>query len=109
MSNSGDRSNAGKNTATRVADDAPRYHGGEEEEAVRWRKGASIKYVRRFFGFFDPLPPLVRKFTQPRLLSLSTTSAFGPTPPLPLSAYVLNGSPLTAFFSEIRTFGQLGQ
>ena len=39
MSNSGDRSNAGKNTATRVADDAPgaRFHGGEEEEAVRWR------------------------------------------------------------------------
>ena len=24
------------------------------------RKGASIKYVRRFSGFFDPLPPLVR-------------------------------------------------
>ena len=23
-------------------------------------KGASIKYVRRFSGFFDPLPPLVR-------------------------------------------------
>ena len=47
----------------------------------------------RFFGFFAP-PPHVHKITQPRLLSLSTTSAFGPTHPLPLSEYVLNGSPL---------------
>ena len=27
--------------------------------------GASIYYVRRIFGILDPLPPLVRSFTQP--------------------------------------------
>ena len=56
--------------------------------------GLPLSTYADFTAFWAPLPPLVRKFTQPRLLSLSTTSAFGPTPPLPLSAYVLNGSPL---------------
>ena len=51
--------------------------------SMAWRKGASIKYVRRFFGFFAPPPLLVRKFMQPRLLSFSTTSAFGPITPPP--------------------------
>ena len=40
--------------------------------------------VRTIFGFFDPLPPLVRKFTQPPLLRLLTTSAFEGTPSPPL-------------------------
>ena len=58
-------------------------------------KGASIKYVRRNFGILDPPSPLVRKITQPPLLISSLMSAFGHTPPPPLSADVLNGSPLT--------------
>ena len=60
--------------------------------------GPSIKYVRKFFGFFDPSPPCMHfglnhktKFTQPRLLR----PHLGLHPPLPLSAYVLNGSPLS--------------
>ena len=42
------------------------------------------------------LPPLllVRKFMQPPLLRLLTMSAFVGTPPPPLSADVINGSPL---------------
>ena len=44
-------------------------------------KGASIKYVRRIFVFFNPPSPLVHKFTQPPLLSSSTLSTFGPALP----------------------------
>ena len=51
-------------------------------------KGPSIKYVRKIFGFLDPLPP-VRKSTQPPLLSFSTMSAFGPTPSPPLCGRTL--------------------
>ena len=39
-------------------------------------------------------PPLVRKFTRPPLLRLLTMSAFEGTPLTPLSANVINGSPL---------------
>ena len=49
----------------------------EEWKAI---KGASIYDIRKFFGFFDPLPPIVRKFTQPPLLRLLTMSAFEDTP-----------------------------
>ena len=54
--------------------------------------GHSINDVRKNFGFFDPLP-LVRKFTQPPSLRLLTMSAFEGSPS-PLSADVINGSPL---------------
>ena len=57
-----------------------------------------------FPAFWTPLPPLVRKFTQPRLLSLYATYAFGPTPPLPLCAYVLNGSPLIRLSGAVHRF-----
>ena len=42
-------------------------------------KEPSIKDVNKIFGFLVP-HPLVRKFTQPPLLSSSNMSAFGPTP-----------------------------
>ena len=71
-------------------------------------KGASIKYVRRFSGFFDPLPPLVR-FS--RNLSVNIIRIFSGflDPPLPLGAYVLNGcslmqSPLNAELIEKESF-----
>ena len=43
-------------------------------------KGASIYDVHKIFGFFDPSPPPVRKFTQPPLLRLLTMSAFEGNP-----------------------------
>ena len=57
------------------------------------RKGASIKYVRKIFGILDPLPPLVRKITQPPLLSSSPLSAFGHTPPPPSARPYLMEAP----------------
>ena len=57
-----------------------------------------MKYVRKIFGFLDPLPPLVRKFTQPPLLTSSTMSTFGVPPSPPPGADVLYVWPL------IRTF-----
>ena len=39
--------------------DGRRHHRQQEEEGgARGGKGASIKYVRKIFGFLDPLPPL---------------------------------------------------
>ena len=51
-----------------------------------------MKYVRNIFGLFDP--PIVRKLTQPPLLSLSTTFALWHTSS-PLSTDVPDGSPFT--------------
>ena len=59
----------------------------EAEQVIRETSiltlGASIYDIRKIFGILDPPPPppLVRKFTQPPLLSSSTMSAFGLTPP----------------------------
>ena len=39
-------------------------------------KGASIKYVRRFFGFFTPSPPLVRFSRNLSVLSYAYFPAF---------------------------------
>ena len=57
-------------------------------------KGPYIKDVRKIFGFLDPLPPLVRKFTQPPLLTSSTMSAFEVPPSPPPGADVLYVWPL---------------
>ena len=57
-------------------------------------KGASIKYVRKIFGILDPLPPIVRFSRNLSVLSYAKIGHIFDTP-LPLSAYVLNGSPLT--------------
>ena len=64
---------------------------------IHWKrtKGASINDVSKNFGFFYPFPPLVRKLTQPPLLMLLTMYAFEGNPLPPLSADVINGSPLT--------------
>ena len=50
-------------------------------------KGPSIKYVRRFSGFLDPLPPLVRILV--RLVRLNSRNLpyyvrfWAPSPPPP--------------------------
>ena len=60
--------------------------------------GPSIKYVRIFSGFLDPLPPpLVRILA--RLVRLNSHNLpyyvrFWAPSPLPLGTYVLNGCPL---------------
>ena len=61
---------------------------------------------RTFAKFSDFLPPLIRKFTQLPLLRLLTMSAFEGTPPSPLSADVINGSPLigSTFLAVVRKF-----
>ena len=58
--------------------------------------GPYIKDVRKIFGILDPLPPLVRKFTQPPLLTSSTMSAFGVPPSPPPGADVLYVRSLTS-------------
>ena len=52
--------------------------------------------VRKIFGFFDP-PPLVRKFTQPPLLSFITMSAFEGTPLPPLCGHHISMAPYRMF------------
>ena len=65
-------------------------------------KGPSIKYVRKIFGIFDPLPPLVRILA--RLVVLNSRSlpyyimyAFGPTPPSPSGRTYLIDAPLLLY------------
>ena len=61
--------------------------------------GPSIKYVRKIFGIFDPLPPLVRilaRFVRLNSRNLPYYICFWVSSPLPLGAYVLNGCPLMA-------------
>ena len=64
------------------------------ERKEREGEGPYIKDVRKIFGFLDPPPPLVRKFTQPPLLISSTMSAFGVPPSPPPGADVLYVWPL---------------
>ena len=47
-----------------------------DEPHLIFRKGASIKYVRRFSGILDPLPPLVRFSRNLSVLSFEYFPAF---------------------------------
>ena len=55
------------------------------------RKGASIKYVRKIFGFLDPLPPCPHFV---RLFVCKIGRFLDPLPPI--RADVLNGNPPTS-------------
>ena len=61
--------------------------GGLKEERVELNKGPSIKYVRRFFSFLDPLPPLVRILSQNTLVNSRNLAYYVrfwvPSPPPP--------------------------
>ena len=57
-------------------------------------KGQYLNDVRKILGILDPLPPLVRIFTQPISTIVRKIGHFFP-PPSPLGANVINGSPLT--------------
>ena len=58
-------------------------------------RGQPIKYVRRFFGFFDPPSPLVRILVKSAVLKSRNLAYYVRFwVPSPLRAYVLNGCPL---------------
>ena len=65
-------------------------------------EGASIKYVRKIFGFLDPLPPCPHFC---KTVCPQNRPIFGPPPPL--GADVLNGSPLM-HPSDVRGKAPLG-
>ena len=64
------------------------------EDVQSWSIGlGGFHTYADFSAFFTPPPPLARKIMQPRLLSLSTTPAFGPTPPSPSARAYLMEAP----------------
>ena len=72
-----------------------------------FHKGASIYYVRKFFGILDPLPPLLAVSRNLSVLSFAKlATSFTPLPPL--GANVINGSPLIVTVTEFTTWFFVG-
>ena len=70
-----------------------------DEPHLIFRKGASIKYVRRFSGILDPLPPLVRFSRNLSVLSYAKIGHFFDTPPSPSARMYFMDAPLLNLIS----------